>query len=157
MPAIWIPSGRPVTPFVVPTGPDDGTTFGRTCFGTPISSHSSSLHASFAMSNTSVRDAFVTSVAWTAPPVRRHSRYASPVANAISPALPHDRVVDGLAGLAIPQDRGLALARDADRRDRLRIDSFQRLAERVEDRAPDVFRIVLDPAGLRIDLTKLLK
>ena len=85
MPAIGMPSGKPPMPFVVPHTPDEGTTAGRTWRGTPISSHSSSLHASLLISNTSVRDAFVTSVACTAPPVNRHNKNESIVPNAMSP------------------------------------------------------------------------
>src|SRR5262249_45099331 len=57
---------------------------------------------------------------------------------------------------AIPDHRGLALVRDADRLDRLRIDEPHRLVERAHHGLPDVFGIVLDPAGLGIDLAKLL-
>jgi hypothetical protein len=73
-------------PFVVPHVPDDATTSGSMARGTPSSSSSSSLHASVLMSKRSVRDAFVTSVACTAPPVRRHNRYESIVPNASEPA-----------------------------------------------------------------------
>ena len=70
---------------------------------------------------------------------------------------PHDRIVDRLAGRAVPQDGGLALVGDADRRDILGGDvgARHRGARGRDRRGPDALRIVLDPAGLRIDLRKL--
>ena len=65
-----------------------------------------------------------------------------------APVLPHDRAVAGPPGRAVPDDDGLALVRDADRRDRL-----ARRARRaatspsvVERRGPDLVGVVLDPA-----------
>ena len=74
MPAIGMPSGSPGTPRVSPIRPDDGTTTGSTARGTPISSSSSSDQASVWRSNSSVREALVTSVACVAPAVSRHTR-----------------------------------------------------------------------------------
>jgi hypothetical protein len=73
-----------------------------------------------------------------------------------APVLPHDRVVERLAGLPVPQHRGLALVGDADRADLLRLDAglLDRLARGVALRDPDFLRIVLDPAGLREDLAE---
>ena len=71
--------------------------------------------------------------------------------------LPDDRVVHGLAGLAVPQDRGLALVRDADRRDRRRR-RFPSAPGRAR-RAPSVQMSsgsCSTQPGLRIDLAKLL-
>ena len=72
--------------------------------------------------------------------------------------LPDDRVVDGLAGLAIPDDRGLALVGDADGGDvaRPELRPAQRLGGDGDLRRPDLLRVVLDPAGLRKDLLELL-
>src|SRR5688572_23033650 len=81
-----MPSGTPGTPRVVPTGPDDATTLGSTGRGTPNTASSSSDQVRVRRSNNRVRDALVTSVACTAPPVSRHSRYESTVPNASSPA-----------------------------------------------------------------------
>ena len=65
---------------------------------------------------------------------------------------------DRLAGLAVPDDRRLALVGDADRGDVPRPDL--RAAERFDAdadlRRPDFLRVVLDPAGLRKDLCELL-
>ena len=70
--------------------------------------------------------------------------------------LPHDRVVERLTGLPIPQHSGLALVGDADRADLLWLDAglLDRLARGVALRDPDFLRIVLDPAGLREDLAE---
>ena len=75
-----------------------------------------------------------------------------------SPVLPHDRVVDRLTGGPIPQHRGLALVGDADRGDvRGREPGLvEGLAGGFDLSRPDLFRVVLDPAGLGKDLAKLL-
>ena len=71
--------------------------------------------------------------------------------------LPDDGVVDRLARAPVPHDGGLALVRDPQCRDvapgqaRLR----KRLTRRIELRLPDLPGVVLDPAGLRVDLAKL--
>ena len=72
--------------------------------------------------------------------------------------LPDDRVVHGDSRHTVPDDRGFALIGDADCADRVRPDArlFQRLACARELGAPDFLRIVLDPAGLRVDLRELL-
>ena len=70
-------------------------------------------------------------------------------------ALPDDGVVDGLARRAIPKNRRLALVRDADRRDRAAKARFaQGLRGNGALALPDLVRVVLDPAGLRIILPK---
>ena len=62
--------------------------------------------------------------------------------------LPDDRVVDGPAGRAVPDERGLPLVGDADRLDRPVAGGFgdDRL-----DVGPDLLGVVLDPAGPRED------
>src|SRR3569832_1523808 len=80
-------------------------------------------------------------------------------AQRLAPAvLPHDGVMDRLAGLALPQQRGLALVRDAQRADvrGLQAGLGQRRACRGELAAPDLQRVMLDPARLRIDLRQFL-
>ena len=63
--------------------------------------------------------------------------------------LPDDGALDGLAGGAVPQDGGLALVGDADARDAVgregrAVEGLPADGERV---APDILRIMLDPAG----------
>ena len=71
--------------------------------------------------------------------------------------LPDDRVVDRLAGRAVPDDCRLALVGDAQRGDVAR---RRRPVERPSDHLlralPDLHRVVLDPARLGIDLLVLL-
>ena len=73
-------------------------------------------------------------------------------------ALPDDRVADGLAGLAVPDNDRLALVGDADRRDILGfgIGKAHRLARNGKLRLPDLVRVMLDPAGLREILREFL-
>jgi hypothetical protein len=74
-----------------------------------------------------------------------------------APVLPDDRAMDRLAGLPVPQDRGLALVGDADRRDVAA--AHARVAEGFagggERDPPDLLGVVLDPAGLRKMLGQL--
>jgi hypothetical protein len=75
-----------------------------------------------------------------------------------APVLPDDRVMHRLAGLALPHDGGLALVGDAERRN---IGRFQSgLGERAPGdpqlRAPDVLRVMLNPARVREDLAEFL-
>src|SRR5690606_7710841 len=65
--------------------------------------------------------------------------------------LPDDRAVDRLAGRAIPYDRRLALVGDADRRDVVAGDAGVGEGDPDDGAgvAPDLVRVVLDPAGLR--------
>ena len=72
-------------------------------------------------------------------------------------ALPHDRVGDGTAGLAVPDDGRLALVGDADAVDVLGIECMrgEQIGERAELREDDFLRVVLDPSGLRIELPEL--
>ena len=65
--------------------------------------------------------------------------------------LPDDGVVHRLAGLAVPDDRRLALVGDADGGDVLRPDvrAAERLDRDADLRRPDFLRVVLDPAGPR--------
>src|SRR5690349_22208528 len=60
-----------------PNDPEDGRTSGSIDAGTPNHAQSSSLHAIASMSYSIVRDAFVGSVACTAPPVRRQINQVS--------------------------------------------------------------------------------
>ena len=73
-------------------------------------------------------------------------------------ALPHNRVVDRLAGGPIPDQRRFALVGDADRGHVRRADALpiQHGAGHVALRAPDVVRVVLDPAGPRENLLEFL-
>ena len=68
--------------------------------------------------------------------------------------LPDDGIADGTAGGALPDQRGLALVRDAHGSEVVRGESRlgERFARRCELRGPDHLRILLDPPGLRIDL-----
>jgi len=72
--------------------------------------------------------------------------------------LPHDGIRDGTASGALPEERGLALVGDADRDDLARAEAGerQRLGRHVALRAPDLGRIVLDPAGTGEDLAEFL-
>jgi len=74
-----------------------------------------------------------------------------------APALPDDRVADRPPGGALPEDGGLALVGDAHRRDLGRRDAGggHRLAEGLHGGGPDLGRIVLDPARLRVELRQL--
>ena len=100
---------------------------------------------------------------WRAGPVTSRRRSTPSVAGELAdePAgarvLPHDRVVDRLAGLAVPDDRGLALVGDADRLDvaGLGVGVGHRAVDDLARAAPDLGRVVLDPAGLRVDLLVL--
>src|SRR6185312_6357518 len=71
--------------------------------------------------------------------------------------LPDDGARDRAAGLALPYDRGLALIGDADRRDLLGLELQlgKHRAAGVEGCLPDLLRLVLDPAGLRVMLLEL--
>jgi len=72
-------------------------------------------------------------------------------------ALPDDRPVDGVAGLAVPQHRGLALVRDADGPQCPGRDSGggDRLRRDPPCLLPDLLRIVLDPSGRGVVLRDL--
>ena len=72
--------------------------------------------------------------------------------------LPDDRVVDGLAGLAIPHDRRLPLVGDADGRDvaRPELRAAERLGRHGDLRRPDLAGVVLNPARPGEDLLELL-
>ena len=71
--------------------------------------------------------------------------------------LPDDRVVIRLTRLAVPDDRGLALVGDAQRRDvgGFQTDVVQRRGHHGLGVTPDLGRVVLDPAGARQDLLVL--
>src|SRR5205085_6357094 len=71
--------------------------------------------------------------------------------------LPDDRVVDRLAGLAVPHDRRLALVGDADRGDvaGLAVGRRHRTADDLARAPPHLLRVVLDPTGARCDLLVL--
>src|SRR5690606_4830149 len=72
--------------------------------------------------------------------------------------LPDDGVVDRAARGLVPDHRGLALVGDADGRDvgSLQLRLLQRLLHRPHRGFPKVLRVVLDPAGSREMLRKLL-
>ena len=72
--------------------------------------------------------------------------------------LPDDRVVDGLAGVLVPDDRGLALVGDADGGDVGGGDAglLEGALDDLLAARPDLRRIVLDPARLGVDLLVLL-
>src|SRR2546425_2738555 len=72
------------------------------------------------------------------------------------PVLPDDGVVDRLASLPVPEDGRLTLIGDADARQVFEgnILLLQRFARHGALRLEDFLRIVLDPAGLRIDLAE---
>src|SRR5262249_53496425 len=69
--------------------------------------------------------------------------------------LPDGRARHGLAALALPQQRGLALVGDADRRDLPAVGRAQRIAEGGEHARPDLLALVLHPAGTREVLRQL--
>src|SRR6185369_7062537 len=75
-----------------------------------------------------------------------------------SPILPDDCVVDRLARLAIPNHGRLALIRDADAGYVAggKVGLCEDGTSRLELGLPDFVGIVLDPARLREDLSKLL-
>lgn len=84
---------------------------------------------------------------------------AQPLADRLGAAvLPDDGIEDGAAGGAFPHHGGLALVGDAERGHvgGAQPGLFERGAAGGELAAPDVERIVLDPAGLRKMLRKLL-
>ena len=71
-------------------------------------------------------------------------------------ALPHDRIAEGLAGRALPEQRGFALIGDADGRNIVYVDPrfFHRELQRVQLTVQNVLRTMLHPAGLGINLRK---
>jgi hypothetical protein len=73
--------------------------------------------------------------------------------------LPHDRAVDRAARRALPDERRLALVRDADRLDRAAGHARrpERLAHGVLNALPDLLRVVLDEPGFREMLAKLAR
>ena len=75
-----------------------------------------------------------------------------------SAVLPDDRAMDWLAGRAVPDHRRLALVGDADSGDPRRIDAAcsDRLADGRQHALPDLLRIMLDPARLRVMLAQLM-
>ena len=75
-----------------------------------------------------------------------------------APVLPDDRIVDRLAGGAVPDDGGLALIGDADAGDIVRGEAGlgHRLAHGRDRRLPDFLRVVLDQTRRRKDLPQFL-
>ena len=69
-----------------------------------------------------------------------------------APVLPDDGVVQAGAGRAVPEQRRLALVGDADGGGQ---GVAGRLAQHLDAGLPDLLRVVLDPAGLWVDLAKL--
>ena len=74
-----------------------------------------------------------------------------------APVLPDDGAVDGLASAPVPDDAGLALVGDADGGDVAgrELGGGKSLSRRLHRRAPDVLRVVLDPARGRVVLGEL--
>ena len=72
-------------------------------------------------------------------------------------ALPHDGAMDRRARRPVPDDCGLALVGDPDGGDvgRAHTRLGERHGRRLSHRGPDLFRVVLDPARLRIVLGQL--
>src|SRR5205823_6632265 len=70
--------------------------------------------------------------------------------------LPDDCVEDGPTARALPDDRRLALVRDADAGDVARVDLVEPGPDHLLRPLPDLHRVVLDPARLRVDLLVLL-
>ena len=76
-----------------------------------------------------------------------------------APVLPDNRIVNRLAGGAVPDDGGFTLIGDADAGDilgRQARPSPWRRARMATARRPDFLGVVLDPSGRRIDLAQLL-
>ena len=73
-----------------------------------------------------------------------------------APVLPDDGIVDRLACAPVPDHGRLALVRDPDRTDRRQCPAFDRALDDMQRRLPDLLRVMLDPAILRIDLPVLL-
>ena len=73
-------------------------------------------------------------------------------------ALPHDRVVHRASGLPVPENRRLSLVGDADGGDVLHGNAADAhgLAQGVHLGVEDRRRVVLHPAGLRVDLLELV-
>ena len=73
-------------------------------------------------------------------------------------ALPDDGIVDGLAGLLVPDDGGLALVGDADGGDILRahVELCHGSVGHLVGGVPDLFGVMLHPAGLGENLPELL-
>ena len=69
-----------------------------------------------------------------------------------APVLPDDGVVQAGTGRAVPEQHRLALVGDADGGGPL---AAGRLAQHGDAGLPDFFRVVLHPAGFRVDLAKL--
>ena len=71
-------------------------------------------------------------------------------------ALPDNGVVDGFAGCLIPDDGGFTLVGDADTGNVICFHTqlFHSVLGNFQGGAPDFHSIVLDPAGLREDLTE---
>jgi hypothetical protein len=75
-----------------------------------------------------------------------------------APALPDDGVVDRLAGGLVPDDGGFPLVGDADGGHFLGADAhgLKNLAGHAHLAAPDFHGVMLDPAGLGVDLGEFL-
>ena len=71
-------------------------------------------------------------------------------------ALPDNGVIHRLAGFFVPQQGGLPLVGDADAQHLARLYGAQGLCRRPALRPPNVCRVVLHPAGLGIDLGKVV-
>ena len=85
MPAIGIPPGSQPRSDVSPHGPEESTIVGSTSRGTRSSAHMRSSQSTLARLRHSVREALLTSVAWTRPRVSFHSSHVSTVPKASWP------------------------------------------------------------------------
>ena len=72
--------------------------------------------------------------------------------------LPHNGVIDRVAGVLVPHHGGLALVGDTDGGELVTVDAGLResLTNDLTHRLPDLDGVVLDPAGTREDLFELL-
>ena len=75
-----------------------------------------------------------------------------------APTLPDDSVIQGLAGLTIPEGGGFPLIGDTDGRNLigLAVLALHHRADTFEDGGPDFFGVVFYPAGPRIDLREFV-
>jgi hypothetical protein len=85
IPAIGTPAGSQPTSLVSAQGPEESTTAGSISRGMPSTPSISASQSTVFRSRHSVREALVTSVACTRPPVSFQSSHASTVPNASAP------------------------------------------------------------------------
>ena len=85
MPAIGTPRGSQPRSAVSAHGPDESTSVGSTSGGTSSRAHMRSSQSTLARFRQSVREALLTSVAWTRPRVNFHKSHVSTVPKASWP------------------------------------------------------------------------